>query len=75
MTEAEFPVTVPTPLLIVTVVAFVTFHESVADCPAKIAVGMATKELIVGGEVLCVVALAADDFAEARLSVSYAATA
>ena len=67
-------VTVPTPLML-REVAFVTFQESVDDCPAKIAVGLAAKELIVGGEALCVVALAGDDSAEARPSVSYAATA
>ena len=52
------PVTVPTPLLMLREVAFATLHESVDDCPEKIDAGLATKELIVGRDAFCVVALA-----------------
>ena len=42
--------TVPTPLLIVTLVALEEFHDNVVDCPVSIAEGEALKEIVgVGG--------------------------
>jgi hypothetical protein len=66
--DVEF-VTAPTPLML-SEVAFVALHERVDDCPEKIEAGSAAKELIVGDDVLSEVALAGDDFEEARPCVS-----
>ena len=45
----DVPVTVPTPLLMLNDVAPVTSQESVVDCPAASAAGMAVKLLTTGG--------------------------
>jgi hypothetical protein len=58
------PVTVPTPGLIVSEVAFAVDHERVVDCPAMIDDGVATKLEIVGTGAAVVVADALLEFGE-----------
>ena len=47
-TVTDVPETVPTPLLILVELAFVTFHAKSALCPAVIDVGVAVNDVIVG---------------------------